>query len=82
MVKVIAWTIVWGLAIAHAEGHASANRNRLRNRRLQHVMARSKGKNQLLPEMCGSRNGVSCFTCEGERLKHTCEHGGAWAGAP
>ena len=73
---------LWPSAAAHVDGSASANRNRLRNRRLQRAMARSKGQNQLLPWMCGSRNGVSCFTCEGERLMHTCEHGRAWAGVP
>ena len=82
MVKVTAWTIVWALAIAHAEGHASIDRKRKRNRRLQRLMAQSNGQKQSLPGMCGSRDGLSCFACEGEGLMHTCEHGGAWAGIP
>ena len=74
--------IVWPSAAAHVDGSASANRNRRQNRRLQRVVARSKGQNQPLPGICGSRNGVSCFTCEGERLMQACEHDGAWAGVP
>ena len=49
--------IVWPSAAAHVDGSASANRNRRQNRRLQRVVARSKGQNQPLPGMRQSQWG-------------------------